>query len=257
MARRLINEAERQRQAPITGRAWADVLGPILREIGKRAPGGVYDGNMSRLIDKIREEQEIAHSASSIMARLQMGGWLTYDGKSGGTPTWQVKDEHVTVDDASRADFLHRKEVKARNSAPRRPKPQPDTDIRPDGGATTNAMPAMLVRGADEVGRKEEREGQRALDRSRPDPHAECARRLRQANDLAAEKQRRIDLLATQLAKGSLPTDAVAREVYDKDIADLRERLDERDAVIRALMVDSKTAELLRIATRVFRGESP
>ena len=254
MGGRKVRPEDRRRSAPMTSRAWHELLGTVLVEVNKHVIDGQYEGNMAALVQDVLDRKQLGSSPSAVMARLQMGGWLVYEGKQGGTSTWSIRNEHPTLDDVTRADYLLRREAKARQTTKRRDRQPPVTDQQPDGGQMTGTIPAMLAPGVSVTKQdKVEREGQAALDRSRPDPHDRCKRTIARLVGDVEMRDARITALEGRLAAAAPIGDVVSRETYDKDLHEMHERLDDAEAVITALMADPNTARLIRIATRVVR----
>lgn len=207
-----VPDDQRKRARPKSGEEWHTILSGVHKHLVMLSTNDAYTGGLDPIITKWLKDHNIRSSSSAIETRLSAGGWLTYDDKKGGTSNWVVRPATISLQDAIAANALVLEEAKRRNH-------QRGLDSRRESAPTAPVPPPPPA--------------------PAPDDHAAC-------HALITDLERR-------LADHECPTpeSMVSCDDHDTTIADLEHQLADAKALIKTLMGDPKSAELIRTAIRM------
>lgn len=139
--RRVTDMAERQRRAPKSATEWQSLMNQVVPELIKLAdPNGDFEGPLTPETERIVRERGLDCNATGLIDRLKAIGWIEDYGRvSGATRKYHFRRDAVPVDQASRAEYLLKKEraklnadAAARKTAEKAAGPAPEVAHRVD-----------------------------------------------------------------------------------------------------------------------------
>lgn len=103
---------ERQRRSPKTAAEWQSLMNQIVPELIKLVdPNGDFEGPLTRAVERAIRRLGLDCNSTGLVDRLKAIGWIEDYGRvSGTTRKYHFRRDAVPMDQASRAEYLLKKE---------------------------------------------------------------------------------------------------------------------------------------------------